>query len=62
MSIVDLELTILKFDTNNNLWVGAHPNLLQFMSYANSFHSITPSEIIKIQYFKKGDYKVETIT
>ncbi len=51
----------IEFDTNNNLWVGAHPNLLQFMSYANSFHSITPSEIIKIQYFKKGDYKVETI-
>ena len=51
----------IEFDTNNNLWVGAHPNLLQFMSYANSYHSITPSEIIKIQYFKKGDYKVETI-
>lgn len=51
----------IEFDTNNNLWVGAHPNLLQFMSYANSFHNITPSEIIKIQYFKKGDYKVETI-
>ena len=51
----------IEFDTNNNLWVGAHPNLLQFMSYANSYHSITPSEIIKIQYFKKGNYKVETI-
>ena len=51
----------IEFDTNNNLWVGAHPNLLQFMSYANSYHNITPSEIIKIQYFKKGDYKVETI-
>ena len=51
----------IEFDTNNNLWVGAHPNLLQFMSYANSYNNITPSEIIKIQYFKKGDYKVETI-
>ena len=51
----------IEFDTDNNLWVGAHPNLLQFMSYSNSYHSITPSEIIKIQYFKKGDYKVETI-
>ncbi|MDC0080352.1 hypothetical protein OAJ28_00520 [Flavobacteriaceae bacterium] len=51
----------IEFDTNNNLWVGAHPNLLQFMSYSHSYHSITPSEIIKIQYFKKGDYKVETI-
>ena len=51
----------IEFDTDNNLWVGAHPNLLQFMSYSHSYHSITPSEIIKIQYFKKGDYKVETI-
>ena len=51
----------IEFDTDNNLWIGAHPNLLQFMSYSNSYHSITPSEIIKIQYFKKGDYKVETI-
>jgi len=51
----------IEFDNDNSLWVGAHPNLLQFMSYSNSYHSITPSEIIKIQYFKKGDYKVETI-
>ena len=51
----------IEFDTDNNLWIGAHPNLLQFMSYSNSYHSITPSEIIKIQYFKKGNYKVETI-
>ena len=31
------------------------------MSYSHSYHSITPSEIIKIQYFKKDDYEVETI-
>ena len=51
----------IEFDENNDLWVGAHPNLLHFASYAKGDKKTSPSEIIKIKYTKKGDYKIEQI-
>jgi arylesterase/paraoxonase len=51
----------IEFDLKNNLWIGAHPNLLHFNSYAFGYNNISPSEIIKLQYFGKEDYKLETV-
>ena len=51
----------IEFDENNDLWVGAHPNLLHFASYAKGDKKNSPSEIIKIKYTKKDDYKIEQI-
>jgi len=51
----------IEFDDDNNLWIGAHPNLLHFSSYAKGKKAISPSEIIKINYQQKGDYKIEQI-
>jgi arylesterase/paraoxonase len=51
----------IEFDTEGNLWIGAHPNLLKFASYAKGNEDISPSEIIKIYYKGKNDYSVETI-
>ena len=51
----------IEFDENNDLWVGAHPNLLHFASYAKGDKKTSPSEIIKIKYTKKDDYKIEQI-
>lgn len=51
----------IEFDTENNLWVGSHPNLLHFASYAKGDKEISPSEIIKINYQQKGKYSVEQI-
>tara|TARA_R110001592_G_scaffold173622_3_gene412303 strand:- start:626 stop:1675 length:1050 start_codon:yes stop_codon:yes gene_type:complete len=51
----------IEFDKNNDLWVGAHPNLLHFASYAKGDKKTSPSEIIKIKYTKKDDYKIEQI-
>jgi arylesterase/paraoxonase len=51
----------IEFDEDNNLWIGAHPNLMHFASYAKGDKKIAPSEIIKIQYTKKGDYKIDQI-
>jgi arylesterase/paraoxonase len=51
----------IEFDKEGQLWVGAHPNLLKFTSYAKGKQDISPSEIIKINYKSKNDYSVETI-
>lgn len=51
----------IEFDENGDLWIGAHPNLLHFAAYAKGDETISPSEIIKIKYNKKEDYKIEQI-
>ncbi len=51
----------IEFDTEGNLWVGAHPNLLRFAAYAKGKEATSPSEIIKIKYNGKNDYTVETV-
>ena len=51
----------IEFDAEGNLWIGAHPNLLAFSSYANGKKEIAPSEIIKIEYRGKNDYTIEKV-
>ena len=51
----------IEFDKDGNLWIGCHPNLLRFAAYAKGKKKTSPSEIIKIEYRKKGDYSIEQI-
>jgi len=51
----------IEFDKEGQLWVGAHPNLLRFTSYAKGKKEYSPSEIIKIDYRGTNDYSVEII-
>tara|TARA_B100000929_G_scaffold88527_1_gene69267 strand:+ start:135 stop:1187 length:1053 start_codon:yes stop_codon:yes gene_type:complete len=51
----------IEFDSENNLWIGAHPSLLHFNFYANGNKEISPSEIIKINYIEKGNYSIEQV-
>jgi arylesterase/paraoxonase len=51
----------IEFDTEDNLWIGAHPNLLRFAAYAKGNKETAPSEIIKIDYRSKGDHTIEQI-
>lgn len=51
----------IEFDSESNLWIGAHPNLLRFAAYAKGKKEISPSEIIKINYKGKSDYTIEKI-
>ena len=51
----------IEFDQEGNLWIGCHPDLLHFASYAKRRKDISPSEIIKIEYRSKGDYTVTSI-
>jgi len=51
----------IEFDSEGNLWIGAHPNLLAFSSYAAGKKEIAPSEIIKIEYRSENDYTIEKV-
>lgn len=51
----------IEFDAEGNLWIGAHPNLIAFSSYANGNQEIAPSEIIKVRYSRKGDYSIAQV-
>ena len=51
----------IEFDTDNNLWVGAHPSLLHFDSYSKGNSEFAPSEIISIKYIEKNNYIKENI-
>ena len=51
----------IEFDSENNLWIGAHPSLLHFNLYSSGITKISPSELIKINYEKKGQYNIEQI-
>lgn len=51
----------IEFDPEGKIWIGCHPSLLHFTSYAVGKKPIAPSEIITIDYRSKGDYTVESI-
>ena len=51
----------IEFDDQGSLWVGCHPNLLAFASYAAGKRKTSPSEIIKIDYLAKGNYDIEQV-
>ena len=51
----------IEFDTIGNLWVGAHPNLLEFTAYAKGKTKYAPSELIKINYRGTNDYTIDSI-
>lgn len=39
----------LEWDEEGNLWVGAHPKLLKFLSHASDANKKSPSHVIKIE-------------
>jgi len=51
----------IEFDADGNLWIGCHPDLLTFASYAEGKKEISPSEIIKIEYRGTNDYTIEKL-
>jgi len=51
----------IELDSEGNVWIGCHPNMLAADAYIKGNSDKSPSEIIKITYRAKGDYDVETI-
>ena len=51
----------IEFDSDMNLWIGSHPNLLAFSAYAAGKKEISPSEIIKINYSGHEDHSIDQL-
>ncbi|MDH5610516.1 MAG: SMP-30/gluconolactonase/LRE family protein, partial [Cyclobacteriaceae bacterium] len=51
----------VELDENGDLWIGCHPNLLQFTSYVKGKKPIAPSEVIVINYNGKNDYSLRSV-
>ncbi len=51
----------IEFDSEGRLWIGSHPSLLHFSSYAAGKREKAPSEIVVIDYQGESDYEVSSI-
>ncbi|MEO1655648.1 MAG: SMP-30/gluconolactonase/LRE family protein, partial [Bacteroidota bacterium] len=51
----------IEFGPEGRIWIGCHPSLLTFVSYAQAKRDISPSEIIRLDYQGKGDYQKDII-
>ncbi|MFY0688353.1 MAG: SMP-30/gluconolactonase/LRE family protein [Cyclobacteriaceae bacterium] len=48
----------IEIGPTGKMWIASHPNLLDFVAYANGENEIAPSEIITLNYQGKSDYKM----
>jgi arylesterase / paraoxonase len=53
----------IELDTEGVLWVGCHPQMLQFLKHSKDEKAVSPSEIIKVTYVPQdvNRFKQETI-
>ena len=50
----------IELDTNGDLWIGCHPNLMAFKSYSQGKKAKAPSEIIRLVYKQDGSHILES--
>ena len=51
----------IELDDDGIVWIGSHPKLLAFTTYASGGAPYSPSEIITINYRSKDDFEVKSI-
>jgi len=51
----------IEFDENGSLWIGSHPNGLATIPYFEGDNEFSPSEIVVVNYKKKGEHEVHSI-
>ena len=51
----------IELDTEGNLWVGCHPQMLKFLGHAKDEKAFSPSEIIKIKILDKGKFEQTSV-
>lgn len=44
---------------NGDLWIGAHPKMLDFVAHAKASTNTSPSQVLKVSLEPSGQYKVE---
>jgi arylesterase/paraoxonase len=51
----------IEVDAEGNLWIGAHPRLLTFLSHASDATRRAPSEVVKLVPDRSRGYRVEQV-
>jgi arylesterase/paraoxonase len=51
----------IELDADGSLWIGAHPQLLKFVSHAKDSTKHSPSQLIKLSKDESGKYQLEEI-
>ncbi|WNJ16955.1 hypothetical protein [Pontibacter sp. G13] len=51
----------LELAPDGSIWIGSHPNLLQFQAYFGQKSPVAPSEVIRIEYRGTDDYSVQSV-
>lgn len=51
----------IEFASDGKIWIGCHPSLLTFTTYAMGSTPYSPSEVITIDYRTEGDYTKDII-
>ena len=60
---VDLNTAVdnIEVDDQGDLWIAAHPNVLDFLEYVRDPEALSPSQVLKVSLRKDGSYGVEEI-
>lgn len=63
VSSVDLGSGVdnIDIDLDGTLWIGAHPNLLQFLQYAEDRNENSPSQVLRVSMTPEGEWKWDEI-
>ena len=51
----------IEIDTNGDVWIGAHPQLLKFIRHAADGSMLSPSQVLRVRQGSQGSYVVEEI-
>lgn len=58
---VDTGVDNIEVDTEGNLWIGAHPKLLDFLEYSRDPKALSPSQVLKVSFLQMGGHSIAEI-
>lgn len=51
----------LEVDESGTIWIGAHPQLLSFVKYANNPANLSPSHVLRVRPLAEGGYAIRNV-
>ncbi len=58
---LDTGVDNIEIDSNGDLWIGAHPQLLTFVRHAKNPSEISPSQVLHVSFTGNGRYDVSEV-
>jgi arylesterase/paraoxonase len=58
---LDTGVDNIEVDDEGNLWIAAHPKLLDFVEYSRDPSALSPSQVLKVSFAEDGSHSVEQI-